>query len=126
MNEFCKNQADRFARAKILNAIALTEGMPNSANTRGPHGHDTRETSETYRGELFRLGRFRVAACRDERQWLYQRKRGTISPGGVAWDTLGYCVSKKALMRLHRSHNCFEAQAISELPCQFSGGIQND
>ena len=52
---------------------------------------DHRETAETYVGELFRLGRYRVAVCRDGMQWLFQRQRPAKAAGGAAWDTVGYC-----------------------------------
>ncbi len=65
---------------------------------------DHRETAETYHGELFRRGVYRVSACRDGIQWLFQRQRPQFPAGGAAWDTLGYCVSKSGLTRLVRAH----------------------
>lgn len=77
---------------------------------------DHRETAETYAGELFRLGRYRVAVCRDGIQWLFQRQRPTKSAGGAVWDTLGYCVTRKGLMRLHRAHVGPDALEIEASP----------
>jgi hypothetical protein len=77
-----------------------------------------RETADAYAGELFRLGRYRVAVCRDGIQWLFQRQRPAKSGGGAAWDTLGYCATRKGLMRLHRAHIGPDAPEIAALPEQ--------
>ena len=61
----------------------------------GAERSDHRETAETYAGELFRLGRYRVAVCRDGIQWLFQRQRPRFPAGGAAWDTLGYCADPR-------------------------------
>lgn len=82
-------------------------------------GMDHRETSDHYRGEVFRSGGFRVAVCRDDLQWLFQRKRPTVSPGGAAWDTLGYCCTRNALMRLHREFSGVDAVELSAFPEHF-------
>lgn len=87
-----------------------------------PRGTDHRECSETYWGELLRLGRFRVAICREGRQWLYQRQRLNFASGGAAWDTLGYCTSRAALMRLHRSHSGTDGAVLAALPPHFTKG----
>ena len=75
-----------------------------------------RETSDTYRGVLFRSDRFRVAICRDGLQWLFQRRRIHPAPGGAAWDTLGYCVTRKALARLYREHMGSEPPELFDFP----------
>ena len=80
---------------------------------------DHRETAETYRGELFRHGVYRVAVCRDGIQWLFQRQRPQFPAGGAAWDTLGYCVSKSGLTRLVRTHIGFDLPELDVLPAQF-------
>ena len=70
--------------------------VPTSGATSvGPRGRDHRETSNHYRGELFRFDRYRVAACRDGIQWLYQRQRPGSPAVGAAWDTLGYCTTRE-------------------------------
>lgn len=61
---------------------------------------DHRESSDCYQGELFREGKFRVAVCRDGIQWLFQRQRPGKAGVGAAWDSLGYCATRKALTRL--------------------------
>lgn len=77
---------------------------------------DHRETADAYGGELFRLGRYRVAICREGIQWLFQRQRPGFPDGGAAWDTLGYCATRAGLMRLHRAHIGPDAAAIAALP----------
>ncbi len=124
MIDFHKNQTSGFADTKhdYRGVIAACKASP--INTHGPHGSDLRETAETYRRELFRVGRFRVVVCCEGLQWLYQRRRPAITAGGVAWNTLGYCTDKKSLMRLHRAYGGAETQAIRDLPFHFTRGDQ--
>ena len=77
---------------------------------------DHRETANAYTGELFRLGCYRVAVCRDGIQWLFQRQRPAKSGGGAAWDTLGYCATRQGLMRLHRAHIGPDMSTLLGLP----------
>jgi hypothetical protein len=83
---------------------------------------DHRECSETYMGEVFRLGRYRVAVCRDGIQWLFQRQRAGFPAGGAVWDTLGYCATRAGLMRLHRAHIGPEAPELAALPERLRAG----
>ncbi len=124
MDILCETQTHITACIEYNHSVVLLADNPSLTNTRGPHGSDPRETSETYRRELFRLGRYRVAVCCDGLQWLYQRRRPTITAGGAAWNTLGYCTDKISLMRLHRTHNGTESKAISDLPFHFKRGAQ--
>lgn len=113
MNIVGRNQASGSAGKK--------EVMPDQDMTPPlQHATDHRETSETYRGELARWGRFRVAVCKDGLQWLYQRQRRRFVGGGAKWDTLGYCTTRKALMRLHREHTGAEAGFLLCLPAHFA------
>lgn len=80
---------------------------------------DPRETSDLYSGELFRRGRYRVAACRDGLQWLFQRQRFEFAAGGAAWDTLGYCVTRKALTQLHQAYKAPQHENLRALPKRF-------
>ncbi len=95
-----------------------------SSQDRGPNAGplsrtDHRETAETYSGELFRHGVYRVAVCRDGIQWLFQRQRPQFPAGGAAWDTLGYCVSKSGLTRLVRTHIGCDLPELDVLPEHF-------
>lgn len=81
-----------------------------------PRRTDHRETADDYRGVVFRAGRFRVALCRDGIQWLFQRQRGANPGVGAPWDTLGYCATREALMRLHRLATGQDAPEIAAFP----------
>ena len=81
-----------------------------------------RETADDYRGEVLRLGRFRIAVCKDGIQWLFQRQRGANAGGGAQFDTLGFCRSRDGLMRLHRSHIGPDVTALACFPERFSRG----
>lgn len=86
-----------------------------------------RETSELYRNEIFRIGRYRVAVCNDNMQWLYQRRRKGNAAATARWDTLGYCVTRAALMRLHRSKTGMLTLEFNSLPERFiPGGGRNE
>lgn len=81
---------------------------------------DHRESADNYRGELYRIGVYRVAECRDGLQWLFQRRRPRFPAGGAAWDTLGYCATKIGLKRLHRAHLGREVPELDALPNHFA------
>lgn len=78
-----------------------------------------RETADEYANVILRRGRYRVAACRDQLQWLFQRRRRHIKPGATAWDTLGYCVTRAALIRLTRQHIGLTWPGVMALPERF-------
>ena len=95
-----------------------------------PHraGSDHRESSDDYRGVLFRHGDYRVAECRDDIQWLLQRRRARKAPGGAAWDTIAYFVTRKALHRVYQTHVSISAPEIYDLPLVYrraKGGRRN-
>lgn len=89
--------------------------MSGAVPSRAP-GADARETAEGYRGILISDGRIRVAVCRSGRQWLLQRRRPGKADVGAAWDTLAYCVTRAALVRLHRGQTGREEPALAALP----------
>lgn len=92
------------------------EGLPDGQVMPGT---DHRETANGYRGVILDLGRYRIAICRDGLQWLYQRRRPGFADARKAWDTLGHCVTRKALIRLRRSHMGADAPALLNLPERF-------
>jgi len=112
------SQARTSREAKVGRNVsfAMATDAPDLQIQSARHGGDHCETAETYRGELFRLGRYRVAVCRDAYQWLLQRRRPGFTGGGTAWDTLGYCRTREALIRLHRSCTGCEAPELNDLP----------
>nr|WP_321507828.1 hypothetical protein [uncultured Celeribacter sp.] len=63
-----------------------------------------RQTNDDYKRVILQRGRFRVVICRERRQWLFQRRRPNVRAGATAWDTLGYCITRKGLIRLSRQH----------------------
>lgn len=63
------------------------------------------ETADDYSRVVFQDGLIRVVECQDGIQWLLQRRRPGKTGGGTAWDTIGYCVSRKAIVRLTRPHS---------------------
>jgi hypothetical protein len=98
------------------------EGLP--AGQAKP-GNDHRESAERYHGVLLNLGRYRVATCRNDLQWLFQRRRPGSAGVGTGWDTLAFVTTRSALIRLHRSHTGRDAIKLLTLPEHFkSGGLQ--
>lgn len=80
-------------------------GIPASTSISLPALEDTRERSDSYRGEILCVGECRIAVCRDGIQWLLQHRRNGPKEGATAaWGNLGFCTSRAALVRLWRAH----------------------
>lgn len=77
------------------------------------------ECADNYKGELFRMGRYRVAVCRDGVQWLYQRVCGRRACGAPRWQSVGYCTTRNALLRVHHTFCNSDAPEIARLPARF-------
>lgn len=92
------------------------EGLPGE---QAKPGRDRRETANGYRGVIFDLGQYRIATCRDDLQWLFQRRRPGFAGVGPAWDSIGYCVTRRALIRLQRSHMGANDPALLTVPERF-------
>lgn len=103
-------------RLQVSRKAGNGEGLPSTQVTPGT---DHRETASGYRGVIFDLGQYRIAVCRDDLQWLFQRRRPGFAGVGPAWDSIGYCVTRKALIRLQRSHMDADAPALATLPVRF-------
>ena|SRR6056297_3269569 len=103
-------------RLEVSRKAGNEEGLLGVQAKPGP---DRRETANGYRGVIFDLGQYRVAVCRDDLQWLFQRRRPGFASAEKAWDTLGHCVTRKALIRLQRSHMGADAPALLTLPERF-------
>ena len=103
-------------RKQVSRKAGNKEGLPDGQVMPGT---DHRETADGYRGVILDLGRYRVAVCRDGLQWLYQRRRPGFAGVGTAWDTLGYCLTRESVIRLHRSHTGGDAPALLNLPDRF-------
>jgi hypothetical protein len=66
---------------------------------------NSRERSDSYRGEVLRSGDWRVAVCRDGLQWLLQHRRERAKEDATAaWDSVAFCTTRAALVRLWRAH----------------------
>lgn len=82
-----------------------------------PFGHnpDHRESAENYRGEVYRLGGWRVAVCKDGIQWLLQvhRRDGTRPTG--RWRSRHYITTRAALIRLWRGETGDDGAALAAL-----------
>ncbi|WP_350153270.1 hypothetical protein [Roseovarius sp.] len=100
-------------RTQVSRKAGNGEGVPEA---QAMPGTDHRESADGYRGVILTLGQYRVAVCRDGLQWLFQRRRPGFAGVGPAWDTLGFCTSRNALIRLHRSHIGAETPVLLQLP----------
>ena len=61
------------------------------------------ETSDTYTGLVARLcDRWRVVTCRDQLQWILQRRDAQRS-GQPRWKGVGYFRTREALIRVSRA-----------------------
>jgi len=89
-------------------------------NSQYPILTDHRESSDTYRGELIRDGRFRVVVCRERMQWVFQRQRAIKAGVGGTWDALGFSRRRETLERLWREKSGQDAPAhLALLPERF-------
>ncbi len=77
------------------------------------------ETDESYKNVLATSGDHRIAVCKRNKQWLFQRKRPLKEGAGARWDNIGYCISRAGLTRLQRSENAQLEEFIEVLPEKF-------
>lgn len=79
---------------------------------------DHRETSNLYRGELFRHGHYRVIVCRDGIQWIIQRQKKGVR---ARWVALSYCTTQKSLSRVWTARTGDYAPEVDLLPENVKG-----
>lgn len=79
------------------------------------------ECHEDYQRVVVCSGKLRVAECKYQLQWLFQRRRPGNPAGGAAWDTVGYCRERESLVRLYWAENLEVPPEIRALPRHFSG-----
>jgi hypothetical protein len=104
--------ADPFISTDLENARA--QDVPGSSI---PLDRDHRESSNTYAGELLRLGQWRISVCQHGLQWLLQRRRPTKAGVGGAWDSVSYCQTRAAIKRLWRTRTGEDgAELLALLP----------
>jgi hypothetical protein len=58
-----------------------------------------REGSDNYHSVIVRSERYRVIVCKENHQWIIQKRAGTRH-GAPRWDGLSYCRGRNALIRL--------------------------
>lgn len=76
---------------------------------------DTREAAENYRGEVFRLGDWRVALCRNDLQWILQRRTRNGRPDAGRWEAVGFCLTRAALVRLWQGATGDSGEDLAQL-----------
>lgn len=84
-----------------------------------------RETRDDYLRVCWIKGDYRIAECRLGLQWLFQRRRTRKSAGGAAWDTLGYCLTRNGLIRLHRAEFGPYDGELLQFPATFRSGVRS-
>lgn len=76
---------------------------------------DTREAAENYRGEVFRFGDWRVVVCRNEIQWIVQRRTRNGRPDTGRWEAVGFFLTRVALVRLWRAATGDSGEDLAQL-----------
>lgn len=74
-----------------------------------------RETSNDYSKVILRDGRFRVAECKDDIQWIVQRQRGCDGRAEPRWSTIAYCLNRNKLIELWRALTGQEGSRLERL-----------
>lgn len=80
-------------------------GTPNAT---GSH----RERDEHYLHVILRDGDWRVIVCKDNFQWILQRRTRAESTDGARWEARGYCRTREALVRLWAASTGGEGEAL--------------
>ncbi len=78
------------------------------------------ETSATYENVIAAAGEHRIAICKQNMQWLFQRRRPRKQGAGERWDNIGYCITRLGLMRLQRAENADLQRVIESMPEKFT------
>ncbi len=106
-----------------MNALALINDKLNPL-TKPSH----RESDDNYARIVARLDDdWRVITCRDRLQWILQRRDG-VRAGRARWAGVGYCRTRKALLRLCRASGAridpSQWAALVALPDYITGGAR--
>ena len=84
-----------------------------------------RETSHNYGRVLLKNGRWRIAVCRNDRQWLLQQRVTIENCAGARWRNKGYCLSRESLILLQHRLSVGVWPELEMLPERFvPGSIQ--
>ncbi|MFQ1701691.1 hypothetical protein ACJ5NV_13975 [Loktanella agnita] len=81
-----------------------------------------RETDDTYHSVIVRHGPYRVIICRDDHQWIFQKRRKRFKPGGTGWNYLAYVASKTSLIRIALEYSGHAWPELEALPPNFRKG----
>ena len=83
-----------------------------------------REGSDDYHSVIVRSERYRVIVCKDDWQWIIQKRAG-LRHGAPRWDSLSYFRDRNALIRLwtglHRHELPRPWPELYALPEKFGG-----
>ena len=77
------------------------------------------EGSDRYAGEVVRAAQARVITCRDNLQWILQRRAPGQGQGQRRWRDQAYLTSRKPLEALWRSTVGAVPDQIRDLPAHF-------
>lgn len=83
---------------------------------------NNRETSDHYRHVIASYGKYRVITCRDDLQWILQRRRGQMRADGMYWHGWAYCTTRSALIRRCRALSGHMWHELEALPTNFRRG----
>jgi len=88
-------------------------------------GPSYRESDDDYAHVIVQLGDAgRVIVCRDDLQWIFQHRDGKKA-GRARWASVGYCTTRKGLLRLCRASGAridpSEWAALAALPGNIAG-----
>ncbi len=61
-----------------------------------------RESAGDFSAVIARSNKVRVIVCKDGIQWIIQKRAG-LRRGQPRWDSVSYCLTRKALIRLCRA-----------------------
>jgi len=78
-----------------------------------------RENSASYRRAIITHGRFRVAICRNGLQWLFQKCTRNEPCARARWKTVGYFVTREALIALQHRSTGANWPELTSLPERF-------
>lgn len=100
--------------------IEHNRNQPDNLNTAGLFPTDyTAEASDSYKSEVTRSGRYRIALCKDGIQWLLQ-KQDQSNPRGKPgrWRSFRYYATRSVLVRdWHRiTGEPLDPEVIAGLP----------
>ncbi|MFT5864904.1 MAG: hypothetical protein ACI82I_000634 [Gammaproteobacteria bacterium] len=88
----------------------------------GPSAASHHETAANYARVLLVKGRWRVAVCRDDQQWLFQQRVTTEDCAGARWRNKGFCLTRDSLITLQHRFLGEAWPALETLPVRFVSG----